>query len=213
MDTVTDDDSLPQSDSSPGPGRKETLTQALERLEQAGNGEQLAVRDMVHSVNDRGFGPLILLPALITFLPTGGIPGVPAVAAMIIVIVSAQMLLGWQDPWLPKRVMRLTVERQRFVELLRKSHVVTRRIDKVIRPRMQWVVSTKGTRLVGFVTILVALSMIPTGLIPFLTALPSGFLVILSVGLVARDGLLVLIGMAMGGASIAMLPWLLQQAT
>lgn len=192
--------------------QKETLTEALERLEQAGDGEQLSVSDMVSSVQDRGFGPLILLPALITFLPTGGIPGVPVVAAVIIVLVSAQMLLGWQDPWLPKRVTRLTVDRQRFVELLRKSHFVTRRIDKVIRPRMQWVVSSKGTRLVGFMTILVALSMIPTGLIPFLTALPSGFLVMLSVGLVARDGLLVLISTSLGAVSIALLPWVLQQA-
>lgn len=193
--------------------RKETLTEALKRLEQAGEGEQLSVADMVQSVSDRGFGPLILLPALITFLPTGGIPGVPAIAAIIIVIVSTQMLLGWSDPWLPKRLMRLTVERERFVGLLRKSHVVTERVDKVIRPRLQWVVSSKGSRLIGFMTILVALSMIPTGLIPFLTALPSGFLVMLSVGLVARDGVLVLVSTALGGLSIAMLPWVLQQAT
>jgi len=193
--------------------RKETLTDALMRLEEAGEGEQLSVADMVQSVNDRGFGPLILLPALITFLPTGGIPGVPAVAAIIIVIVSTQMLLGWRDPWLPKRLMRLKVERERFVGLLRKSHVVTKRIDKVIRPRLQWVVSNKGSRMIGFMTILVALSMIPTGLIPFLTALPAGFLVMLSVGLVARDGVLVLVSTALGGLSIAILPWVLQQAT
>lgn len=208
MDEVSEQQT--QTDAS----QRETLTQALERLERAGDGhEQLAVADMVDSVKDRGFGPLILLPALVTFLPTGGIPGVPAVAAVIIVLVSAQMLLGWQDPWLPKRVTRLRVGRQRFVELLRKSHFVTRRIDKVIRPRMQWVVSSKGSRLVGLMTMLVALSMIPTGLIPFLTALPAGFLVMLSMGLVARDGLLVLISTSMGVISLALLPWVLQQAS
>lgn len=203
-------ESQTQTDSS----QSETLTQALERLERAGDGrQQLAVADMVDSVKDRGFGPLILLPALVTFLPTGGIPGVPAVAAVIIVLVSCQMLLGWQDPWLPERVTSLTVDRQRFIRLLRKSHAVTRRIDKVIRPRMQWVVSSKGSRLVGFMTMLVALSMIPTGLIPFLTALPSGFLVMLSLGLVARDGLLVLISTSLGVISLALLPWVLQQAS
>lgn len=47
-------------------------------------GRDIAFGDVAQSLNHRGFGPLLLAPALITILPTGAIPGVPAISGLFI---------------------------------------------------------------------------------------------------------------------------------
>nr|WP_053070786.1 exopolysaccharide biosynthesis protein [Halomonas sp. PR-M31] len=54
-----------------------TLTQLLEQLDDSDSGETIQLQDIVDNFETRGFGPLLVLPALIVLLPTGAIPGIP----------------------------------------------------------------------------------------------------------------------------------------
>jgi len=174
---------------------QDNLTGTIDLIEDSGSGDTLSVGDILSGVKDRGFGPLLLLPALITLLPTGGIPGVPIIAAILIVLIAGQLLAGAKRPWIPARLARAKVSRQRFTQLLDKSRPVTRRVDRAIKPRYGFMTGKTGNRLVAVIAIVLALSLIPLGPIPFAAALPSGILVLLALGLVARDGLFIILGL------------------
>ncbi|MDO3383052.1 exopolysaccharide biosynthesis protein [Gilvimarinus algae] len=174
--------------------RRQNLTQTIDLIEQAEQGERLHVGNLIEAFKDRGFGPLLLLPALITFLPTGGIPGVPVVCAILILFFSLQMLWGKSAPWIPRRLARVDVSREKFVSLLESSRPVTKRIDKVVQPRYRFMTGKVGARCIAVLSIALAISLIPLGPIPFAAAIPSGILVLLALALVARDGLLMIIG-------------------
>lgn len=182
------------------------LTGTIDLIEESGEGKSLSVGEILDSVKDRGFGPLLLLPALITLLPTGGIPGVPTICAILIILIAGQLLAGAQKPWIPKRLARIEVSRNRFSKLLNKSRPVTQRIDRAIKPRYSFMTGQAGNRIVAVIAIFLALALIPLELVPFAAAIPSSVLVLLSLGLVARDGLLILIGLILSAIGSA---WLL----
>ena len=175
--------------------RQDNLTGTIDLIEKSGSGDTLSVGDIINEAKDRGFGPLLLLPALITLLPTGGIPGVPIIAAILIVLIAGQLLAGASSPWIPQRLARANVSRQRFTKLLDKSRPITRRIDRVLKPRYGFVTGKVGKRVIAILAVVLALSLIPLAPIPFAAAIPSGIMVLLALGLVARDGLLIIVGL------------------
>ena len=62
---------------------------------------EVSVGDVVNKFESRGFGPLLLLPALIALLPTGAIPGVPSICGVTLCIICLQIAFGDEHPWLP----------------------------------------------------------------------------------------------------------------
>ena len=80
-----------------------SLTQLLEKLDDANDGRTIHLQDVVDTFQSRGFGPLVTLPALLALLPTGGVPGVPTLCAIFIALIAVQQLFGRQSPWLPRK--------------------------------------------------------------------------------------------------------------
>lgn len=183
----------------------DTLTRTIEQIQDAERDDRIHLGKVVDSFASRGFGPLLLIPSLITFLPTGGIPGVPAVCGVLIILLAGQLLVGQNKPWIPKRLARLSVERDRFVDLLNKSKTFTRKVDKVIKPRLQWITGEKASRGIAALIIVLAGSLIVLGPIPFAAAIPSGILVLISLGIVAKDGLLIISGVTLSVAAAFLL--------
>ena len=64
------------------------LTGLLEELDREIEGD-ISLGDILEHFNSRGFGPLLVLPALLVLLPTGAIPGVPTTCALFIVLTAA----------------------------------------------------------------------------------------------------------------------------
>ncbi len=174
----------------------QNLSRIIDDMHDAGDGDTVTVDDMVKAFSHRGFGTLLLIPALITFLPTGGIPGVPIVCAIIIFFLSVQILFGRKEPWLPGTLRRASVNKEKLERLVDKAKPVTKRIDLVIKPRFTRIITPLTIRIAAAVSLVIGLSFVPLGPIPFAAALPSGALVFLALGLVAKDGLAMLLGFA-----------------
>ena len=55
------------------------LTDVLNKIHKSEDGDKIKVEQILDTFKHRGYGPLLLVPALISILPTGAIPGVPAI--------------------------------------------------------------------------------------------------------------------------------------
>lgn len=177
-----------------------TLTQLLEQLDESDSGETIRLQDIVDNFETRGFGPLLVLPALIVLLPTGAIPGIPTLCGVFIAMVAAQMVMGKSSPWLPRRLAQRGFSHDKFSRAVTRLKPWTQRIDKLLKPRLQRLVSPLAGRLIAALAVALALSMPPLELVPFAAALPALAIALMGLGMTAKDGLLLLIGLIVVGA-------------
>lgn len=171
------------------------LTELLNTIEDDTQGDELKLGDVIELFENRGFGPLLLMPALLALLPTGSIPGVPTICAVLTIVIAGQLLVGRNHPWLPKWLKEISVDRERLTNGLDKAKSVTRYVDKLMHPRLELLTNERGSKLVAVACILLATIMIPLELVPMAAALPASAIVLLALGISVRDGLVVSIGL------------------
>lgn len=170
------------------------MTDLLDRLEQETHGERLSLAEVLRIIGNRGYGPLLLVVSLLAILPTGVIPGLPSICGLSIVLIASQLAWGRRFPWLPRRMRRLSIERQRFVETAHRIKPVTRRLDRFVKPRLTILISGAAARGLAVVCIMLGLLMIPLELLPFAVIAPGSAVALIGLGLSGHDGLWVIVG-------------------
>ena len=186
------------------------LTAVLDEIEENIDGDKISFGKIVDEFEDRGYGPLLLIAALFIMLPTGGIPGIPTVLAVVIIFIAAQLTWGRSTPWLPNKLRSISFDKAKFTKAASKIKPVTRKVDYILRPRLKRFAKKPMTRIIGAVIVALCLFMPFLEIIPFADVIPSSSIVIISLGLTARDGIFTLVGLIaafamLGGAAV----WLL----
>lgn len=145
-------------------------------------------------VGERSYGSLLMLLGLANVLPVGAIPGFPILTLTLTALVAGQMLAGRDYLWLPGRLRRLRVSRQRLEAGAGRARGVARRLDRLVGPRQLWAAGPTAQRLAAAVSILLSLTMLPLGLIPFGVALPGLAMAVLGLAIMVGDGLVMILG-------------------
>jgi hypothetical protein len=158
--------------------------------------------DLVDRTADRGYGLLLMilgLPMLIPFLP----PGSSTLVGPIYAAFAVQMLRGSHHPWMPQR-FREAVLAGGAVRVLRDRGLpVIRTLERLSRPRGLWVSEAIMMRAVGVMVLLMGLVLLSP--LPFLNTLPAISVMLIGMGLLNRDALFALAGMAVGTASLGLI--------
>lgn len=183
------------------------LTALLEELDREIEGD-ISLGAILEHFNSRGFGPLLVLPALLVLLPTGAIPGVPTTCALFIGLIAFQLLLGHRTPWLPRRLASFSFEHERLTHGVQRARPWTRRIDRLLKPRLGFMTRGIAYRLIAALAILLAATMVPLELVPFASALPAATLLLLGLGLIGEDGVVILLALAVLLADVVGGLWL-----
>lgn len=180
------------------------LIESIETLEQGAS--RVSVDDVVSAVGRRSFGPLLLVAGLITLAPIiGDIPGMPTLMAVLVLLVSVQLLAGREAFWLPGFLLKRSLSRQKFDKGLQLMKKPARWVDGLLRVRLPWLTGYIGIRVTALVCLMIALAMPPMEFIPFSANGAGLALVLLGLGLVARDGLVLLLGLALFGATCTLI--------
>lgn len=181
----------------------ENLGGLIARIKEKTDGDAVSVRDMMDALGRRAFGPVLVLTALIAVLPTGAIPGMSILTGTVMLLLSLQLLFGARQIWLPDSIMRRSIERRKLVASLDKARGVAERIDRFVHPRLTFLLGPPFHQAIALVAIIFAISMYPLAIVPF-GAFPAGLaFIVIGTGLMVRDGLLILIGIAVGAVGLA----------
>lgn len=165
------------------------ITQTLDKLLDDSDGKAISIDDVVSSLESRGFGPLLLAPALIAFLPTGAIPGIPSVCGILIFLVAIQRLMGKKHPWVPSKLRDVDFDRERFSKGLDWVRPWTEKLDKLFRPRLTFLFSPLMSWIIAALCVVFGLLMIPLELVPMAAAAPALAIILAAIGLSTRDGI------------------------
>ncbi len=161
----------------------------------------LTVGQMLEAFDSRAFGATLLVFGLLNCLPLP--PGSSTILSLPILLLAPQIALGANAPWLPERLVEKPLKRDDLRGLFRKITPVLRRLEVVTRPRLGFLFSTGGERLIGVVCTLLALVLVLP--IPLGNLAPGATVAVLALALLQRDGLLALLGYLMAAGSTALL--------
>lgn len=167
---------------------------------------RVSVADVQHSLGQRSFGPLLLVPGLIGVSPIGAIPGLPGVMAVIELFFAWQILFGMPHPWLPDFLARrsiATVRLKRGIEALKPA---ARWVDKYLLAQ-RLTLFTRGLffQLIALTCVFLAIVMPIIELVPLAGIVPNAALTAFGLAVTAHDGLWALVAFAFTFGSVYLL--------
>jgi hypothetical protein len=189
---------------------EQNFSKLLDSLLAETSGESVTLGELMHITERRSFGAVILLLGLVAISPLTIMPGATWLVAAATLLFSIQLFFGARHPVLPKTMLDMKMPRQqleRFVRALRKT---AHTADRLTRPRLTFL--TRPPFVIGTSLVCIAASLVtfPLGLFPLGPVLPGISILMMGIGLTARDGVFLLIsGLAFGGASLLLVRWLL----
>jgi hypothetical protein len=162
--------------------------------------ESMTVGEIKNALHERGFGILLAIAAIPICLPVPVPPGYTTIFSIPLFIFSIQMVLGMQVPWLPAWIERKSIKRESLEKIIAKANPWLKKIENRMQPRMTYISVHTWERIIGIFAFVFALSIsLP---IP-LTNFPPGWgILVMSLGLLNRDGVTILIGMIIGTIGI-----------
>lgn len=177
------------------------LIAALEAISDAAPGEGLTLAAFSHALGERVFGVLLFALAIPVCMPF--LYGVPQVVALPMMAIAAQMAAGRQTPWMPARFSQRVISKAGLERMARGARKWFGWVEALARPRLTLLAGPTAERLVGAVFVMFCASILVP--LPATNTTPGIAIALASMGLITRDGLLVLAGLVLGIAWITLL--------
>ncbi len=177
-----------QTDAAP-----ETLTDVIDTVVEEANVEHVSIRDIMTSISRISFTPLLLLPAISLVTPLSGIPLFATAMGMIISLVSLQMILHRDEIWLPEKILGLSVKSKRLRGALAHTEPFAQWLDNRARNRLTFLAEPPFVLVPQMFCLLSGLAMPFLEFIPFSSSLMGLSVALLAFGMLARDGIILLI--------------------
>lgn len=185
---------------------QERISRLLQRFLEQHPGDEIRLRDLLDELGDRAFGPTLLICALPEALPLP-IAGISALVAMPLMLVSGQLVLGFQRPWLPDQILDQSFKREHCEQVIGAAIPFLEKLEHFVEPRWSFLTTPEAERGVG--AMVLVLSVIIALPIPFGNMLPAIVIVLICLGLIEKDGLIIAISAMMTGITPALLLLLL----
>lgn len=182
----------------PMPPRR--LSQVLRELAEQTDGP-VAVAAIRDALADRSFAALLAVFAALNMLPLP--PGTSVILGIPLVIVSAQMMFGRGEAWLPAFVLRKKVSRTHFDYAIRKLVPWLQLLERFVRPRYWPIPRAQTDIVIGVIAFVLAIAVtLPIPLGNWMPALASAMI---ALALSERDGVLLGAGFAVAAISLAII--------
>lgn len=183
------------------------LSELMTSLDKEHEGDDVSLDDVLDTFHSRSFGPLLVIPPLVALaLP---IFGLPTICGIVTALVAIQQVMGRSNPWLPKRIRRLSINADRFHRMVEKVNPWVKRLERLFKPRLAFMDNDATRRVIALFIVLISLSIPFVEPLPMAPALPCAMLLLIALGMLMRDGLAMLIGLVVAVAGMTGLFFLL----
>jgi len=161
-------------------------------------GDRIQLAQLTGTFGDRAFGALMFVFAVLNLIPLP--PGSSSVLGAPLIVIAAQLALGRTVLWLPGTVARRSIDTRDYQRLVARGLPTLRYMERLLAPRLEFMFGAFGDRLIGLACLTLAVILFLP--IPFGNMLPAFAIAVFSLGLMQRDGAVVLIGWAVALASL-----------
>ena len=173
----------------------ERISDALRRLLREANGQAMTVREMVKILHGRGLQFVVILLCL-PFLAPVTIPGISMPFGLAIALSGLRIAFGHR-PWLPEFILNHRISFPVLEKMVHFGCAIYEKVEKVIRARLFVLLDGPGMGMM--IGLAIALSGVFLSLpipppFPLTNTIPGFAIICLSLGLMERDGGVILCG-------------------
>lgn len=162
--------------------------------------DRMTIGDLIASLGEASFGWSLVVLALLNLLP---LPlGFNMITSIPLILVTAQMALGFDKVRLPGFIASRSINRRGFQSLVLRLKPIFSWVERLSKPRLPMMLSPTAERAIGIVLFLASLALFLP--IPLNTWLLAISLLVAGVGIVERDGLITLIGTSLAMAAVVL---------
>jgi hypothetical protein len=176
------------------------LSQIFRQLAESGEGP-ISIGQIRDAMGDRSFAALLVLFAMLNLLPLP--PGSTLFFGVPLMLVSAQMVLGYRTAWLPRRLLDKSVSRERFCGAIFRIIPRLEWLEGLVRPRRWPFARETADRVIGIVALVLSIAVFLP--IPLGNWLPAFAVAMIGLALSERDGVVLASGVAVGIISLAII--------
>lgn len=180
---------------------KPSLIEAIEKLAEEAPQEGISLKELTHALGDQAFGAALFILALPCCIPF--LYGVPQIVSLPMAAIAAQMVMGRKQPWLPSKFAERKISKEGLEKTAKGGRKYFGWVEKLSRPRLTFLTSSKLERVIGLVLMVFCLSILTP--LPSTNTVPGFAVAMVSFGMLERDGLLTTGGLILGSAWIAIL--------
>jgi hypothetical protein len=175
---------------------------ALRRVaDRIGAGQATTIGMALDDLGPAGVPLAVVLLALPSVLPIPFLPIGPVMGTLLMLI-GVGFGLGARRLRLPGALLRIGLPRDALTAVFRRALPQVERIERWLRPgRLRWLTGAAARPLLGLNIVLLGFALLPP--VPFSNPPPGIALLLLGLGLLARDGLAVLISLCLGLVALA----------
>lgn len=154
--------------------------------------ETLTYGELINALGEQAFGLITILFALPSALPISVIPGFSFIFGLPIVFIAVHLIIGRRSLWLPKKLANYRVNLKKLDAVAKKTLPTIMVIERYLKPRLLFLSSSIMERVLGVVLLILSLLLLLP--IPFSNFFFASLIICFGLGLVEKDGLLMLIG-------------------
>jgi hypothetical protein len=160
---------------------------------------RITFAEIIDRLGDRSYGLLILIFAL-PMVVAGGIPGISTLFGVPLIYINAQLALGFAQPRFPDYMLKRSINAGDFNNVIDRIVPMVVRAEKYLRPRYPALVTPFAERVMGGVSVLMAVILaLPIVFANGPTALAMS---LFAVAILERDGLFAIFGFVVSIVSV-----------
>lgn len=165
----------------------------LDRLGALSDADQVTLAQMLRSFGDASFVPALMVPALLVVSPLSGIPLFSSACGLTIALIAAQMLARRDHLWVPGVLGRRHVPGAALATAVKALHRPAGWLDRHTSQRLRLFFRAPLSLLPPLMAMACGLAMPFLELVPFSSSILGGAVLMIAVGLLSRDGRLVIV--------------------
>ncbi|MEC9342920.1 MAG: exopolysaccharide biosynthesis protein [Pseudomonadota bacterium] len=191
------------------PGKPRRVGEILDKVDHAGSWhETVSLGEIVDDIGHGAIPAIMLVPALVLVSPLSGIPGMATMMGIVIALAAIQLIFGRQSFWLPARLRRVAITRQRLRRAMGWLGRIGAFLDRISTRRLPVLTARPFSTVCASICLAVALLMPLFELVPFSASTGGAAIAIFALALLTGDGVMVIAGLTVTFGGGAALWWL-----
>lgn len=187
---------VPPEEEIPEGAEPHLLSDQIDQLIRKFERDDVKIGEVVTLLKGRAFLGLLCLFS-IPFCTPVAIPGMSTPFGVVISLIGLRLAFR-RKPWLPRKLLDLRLSQRLFPKLLEGANRIIRSLEKVSKPRHEFLVEAPLTQhFTGFCIFVCGAFLLLPLPIPMTNLLPAATVTLLAIAAIGRDGVLTLAGYAL----------------
>jgi len=180
------------------------VSDTLEALSKKPQDGKTSIIELMDEFHENGIALAMIFFSLPVAIPLPYPPGFTTIIGTPLIILSFQILLGYHKVRLPQKINQYEIKNSTLTLICNKIVPILKILESYIKARFSFAKSVYCEQFIGFVSLICAIAIaIP---LPLTNAIPALGIAIMALGLLNRDGLVIIGGffIAIVGLIVAM---------